>query len=61
MASLPKPVDGDRNRASELDALAWTWTAVASAFVSMRIYSRLRLTRNLWWDDYTMIVTVVCY
>ena len=60
MSTPPEPADGDYNRAGELDALAWTWSILAGIIVSMRIYSRLRLTHNMWWDDYAIILTVVC-
>ena len=60
MSTLPEPAHGDYDRSGELDALAWTWVILAGIFVSMRIYSRLRLTRNMWWDDYVMMLTMVC-
>lgn len=58
-SSLQAPPDGDRNRAAELDAVAWSWTALSSVVVASRVYSRLRITRNIWWDDYFIILTFV--
>ena len=58
-SSLVAPPDGDSNRATELNALAWIWFAVSSAVVGLRFYSRLALTRNLWWDDWFILITLV--
>lgn len=60
MASLQSaPAEGDSNRAVELNALAWSWFAVSSIVVSLRFYSRIGLTRNLWWDDWFILLTLV--
>ena len=53
------PPEGDSNRAVELNALAWSWFAVSSIVVSLRFYSRIGLTRNLWWDDWFILLTLV--
>ena len=56
---LPEPPDGDHDRAGELNAFAWTWCALASMFVTMRVCSRVFLTKNMWWDDWFIIITLV--
>ena len=53
------PAEGDSNRAVELNALAWGWFAVSLIVVSLRFYSRIGLTRNLWWDDWFILLTLV--
>ena len=58
-STLTEPPDGDRNRAGELNAVAWTWTTIAGICVGLRLYSRLRITRNMWWDDYFIFLTMV--
>lgn len=32
---------------------------MATVVVFMRVYSRLRITRNIWWDDYFIVLTTV--
>lgn len=60
MSTLAAPPGGDRNRATELNAFAWTWFSLSTVFVAGRVYSRLALTRNLWFDDYFIVLTWVC-
>lgn len=55
----PEPAGGDVNRGWAL--LAVTWGLVALAFVStaLRTWVRARVTRNLGWDDHTMMIAMV--
>lgn len=57
--SAPPP-DGNRNRASELVAITWTWCIFSMVFVALRFYSRTRITHNIWWDDWFILITMVC-
>jgi len=57
MSTLEVPSDGNQNRAGWLNAVAWTEVTVSTVFVALRLYSRTRLTRNLWWDDWFMVIT----
>ncbi|KAL8831610.1 MAG: hypothetical protein Q9191_000761 [Dirinaria sp. TL-2023a] len=59
MSTSPIPAGGDGNRAGELDAVAWTWAAVASIFVALRVYSRLYITHNIWWDDHVIVLSTL--
>jgi len=38
-----------------LNALNWTLTCLATAFLGLRIYCKLSQRRRLWWDDYILI------
>ena len=58
-SSLIVPPDGDLNRAVELNALVWSWFVVSLTVVGLRFYSRLALTRNLWWDDWFILLTLL--
>ena len=58
-SSLSAPPDGDTNRANELNAVAWTWIALSSVIVALRFYTRIRLTKNLSWDDWFILITLV--
>lgn len=59
MSTLTAPPDGDRDRATELNAFAWTWFGLSTTFVAARLYSRIRITRNFWYDDYFIVLTWV--
>ena len=55
----PPPPGGDIDRASEVHAFTWTLESVALICVAARMYSRVKLTRNLWWDDWCICMAVV--
>ena len=59
MSALDAPAGGDQDRATELNAFAWTWFSISTVFVAARVYSRLRLTRNFWYDDVFIVLTLV--
>ena len=62
MDSFPEPPDGDRNRAPELIIICWLEFIIGFAFVTARFYSRIRITRNVGWDDWWILITLVtCY
>lgn len=47
------------NRAAELIGLTWTWCGLSLVFVGMRMYTRLKLKHNFWWDDFMILFTMV--
>lgn len=53
------PVGGDQNMAGELLSFTWILCIAALIFTLLRGYTRLRLTRNLWWDDWSIFFTMV--
>ena len=59
MSSLSAPPGGDQNRATELNAFTWTLFSLSTVFVAARVYSRLRLTRNFWYDDFFIVLNWV--
>lgn len=59
MSSFTPPPDGDQNRATELIVICWIEFIIALAFVAARFYSRIRITRNVWWDDWWILITLV--
>lgn len=61
MSTLTAPPGGDQNRATELNAFAWTWFGASTIFVAARLYSRLRLTRNFWYDDFFILLNWVWF
>ena len=59
MAALPPSPEGNHNRAHELLIVTWLWCALSLIAVALRLYSRIRITRNLWWDDWVIFFTMV--
>lgn len=59
MDNLPEPPDGDQNRATELVIICWTEFIIVFALVAARFYSRIRITRNIGWDDWWILITLV--
>ncbi|KAL8827510.1 MAG: hypothetical protein Q9191_003139 [Dirinaria sp. TL-2023a] len=55
----PPPPGGDQNRAAEVHAFTWSLEIVSMIFVVSRMYSRIRLTRNMWWDDFCVCFALI--
>ena len=53
------PPGGDQNKSTELLALSWTWASLSLIVISLRFYSRIKITQRLWWDDFWALVTMV--
>ena len=58
-SSLSAPPGGDQNRATELNVIAWTLWSLSTVVVAARVYSRLTLTRNFWYDDFFIVLSWV--
>ena len=56
---LSAALGDDQNRATELNAFAWTLFSLSTVAVSARVYSRLTLTRNFWYDDFFVVLSWV--
>ena len=56
--SIP-PLGGDRNRAGEVYAFTWSFEIISLIFVVGRMYSRAKLTHNVWWDDWCVCFALV--
>jgi hypothetical protein len=57
----PPPGTGqpDHNRGPEILAVCCSLVAVSSIFVAMRFYVRIRMTKNVAWDDWTVLASWV--
>jgi len=53
------PPGGDRSQGWALLSVCWSFVAAAVVTTLLRIWVRVRLTRNLGWDDYTMMAAIV--
>lgn len=54
-----EPPDGDVNRASMLYAFTWTLCSLSLVIFGLRMYTRAKLTKNLWWDDWFIMISVL--
>ena len=50
---------GDQDRAPGALALTWTELSISMAFVALRMYTRVTITRHVGLDDAFIIVTLV--
>ncbi|KAL8669693.1 MAG: hypothetical protein Q9168_005722 [Polycauliona sp. 1 TL-2023] len=51
----PPPPNGDENRQGDMLATTITVTTLTILVVVLRILTRMRLVRNVGWDDYTIV------
>lgn len=56
---MPLPPDGDVNRAPTLIGVTWFECVLSTLFVALRFYCRIKITRNVWWDDWVILLTLV--
>lgn len=54
-----QPAGGDQNLGPTINAVCWLFTTLATLAVGARIYGRARLTHNLGWDDFWIVVAMV--
>ena len=47
------------NAAVRLNTTIWTLLAVATLFLSLRLYCKFRWHRGLWWDDWVLLASWV--
>ena len=55
-----EPEGGDQSQGWALLSVCWAFVLTATITTIMRTWVRARLTRNLGWDDYTIIAALVC-
>lgn len=60
-APATAPTGGDKNRATELLAVTWAEFTVSLALVALRFFTRLRITHNLWYDDWVILFTLASF
>lgn len=59
--TLPPPLDGDRNRASETYGTVISITILSTAAVIARMYTRIRILNKVGWDDHTIVLAQVMH
>jgi len=53
------PPNGDDNKGDGYLAAGWVLVATAALSTAIRVIARARLTRNLGWDDFWIVVTMI--
>ncbi|KAL8671648.1 MAG: hypothetical protein Q9168_003854 [Polycauliona sp. 1 TL-2023] len=59
MELMPPPPGGDMNRAAEVYTFSWIMVIISIIFILARMYSRARLTKNIWWDDWCICTALL--
>lgn len=49
----------DNPRGVTIVGVLWSMVAFSGVFLGLRLYSKLARSRQLWWDDYLIIVAWV--
>ncbi|MCJ1309425.1 hypothetical protein MMC25_003084 [Agyrium rufum] len=55
----PPPPGGNYNRGPEFMALSWAEVSVASTFVSLRFYTRIKYSKKVYLDDWIILFTLI--
>lgn len=55
----PPPPGGDQNRGPTINLVVWIFTGISLACVTARMYGRVFLTRNVGWDDFWIVLSMV--
>ena len=50
----------DTSRGPVLVGIIWTEACLAMVFAILRFYARIRPSSSLGWDDYTILLALVC-
>lgn len=54
-----EPEGGDQSQGWALLSVCWAFVLCAALTTVSRVWVRAKLTRNLGWDDYTILITLV--
>ncbi len=53
------PTAGDHNRGPELVAVTWALTALATFAVALRMFTRIRILKDMALDDFYVMLSLV--
>jgi hypothetical protein len=56
---LPNPLPPDSDRGPTYLAVLVVGLTLSIVFIALRIYVRARMVKNLWWDDWFMLISFV--
>lgn len=62
MTGTPEPLSLDIDRAPMTLAIVWTWFALSTIVVGMRLFARAAIVRHVGIDDYLIVgALVICH
>ena len=50
---------GDENQGPTINAILWSFVAVSLLTVLARLFGRIKLTSNVGWDDFWILISMV--
>ena len=59
MSSIALPAGGDENRGSELVAVTWVFTALATVVVCLKVFTRVKILKETALDDFFTVLSLV--
>ena len=54
------PAGGDHNKGPSIEIIIWVFTSIAIVTFISRVYGRIALTKNPGWDDFWMVIAMLC-
>ena len=52
--------ESDESRGTEIVVIAWVFTGIAIAIVALRFFVKARISKELGWDDFFILLSIVC-
>jgi hypothetical protein len=59
MATAATNVDFTESRGAEVNVIAWVFTGIAIATVSLKLFARVQTSNRLGWDDFFIFFSLV--
>lgn len=50
----------NESRGMDVNIIAWVFTGVGIAIVSLKLFARSQITKRLGWDDFFIFFALVC-
>jgi len=59
MATITTDADLNESRGTEINVIAWVFTGIAISTVSLKLFSRAHVVKQLGWDDFFIFFSLV--
>lgn len=59
MTTITTDVDFSGSRGTEVNVIAWVFTGIAIATVSLKLFARVQTLSRLGWDDFFIFFSLV--
>ena len=59
MNSQALPPGDSEDRGSYVLTVIWIQYSISALVIALRFWARLEVTRNIWWDDWSILVPFV--